>query len=102
MTVIKARFDGRVFVPYEPVDLPVGFELEIPISNGEQSAGDGQPSACDDAPMDTAKSLPPDVEKGSGLRGLAEVARRFPAMSEVPEDYAAEVDYLYGMPKRKQ
>jgi hypothetical protein len=102
MTVIKARFDGRVFVPHEPVNLPVGFELEIPITNGEQSAGDEQPSACDEAP-DAAKSFPPDVERGSGLRGLAEVARRFPAMSEAPEDYAAEVDhYLYGLPKRNQ
>jgi hypothetical protein len=29
MTTIKATFDGSVFMPQEPVDLPVGYELEM-------------------------------------------------------------------------
>jgi hypothetical protein len=31
MTTVKAHFDGRVFVPDEPVHLPVGFQLQISI-----------------------------------------------------------------------
>jgi hypothetical protein len=31
MTTVKARFDGRVFVPEEPVNLPVGHVVEVPL-----------------------------------------------------------------------
>ncbi len=31
MTTIRAHFDGKVFVPDEPVDLPVGETVEIPV-----------------------------------------------------------------------
>lgn len=30
--VVRARFDGRAFVPDEPVDLPVGSVVEIPLA----------------------------------------------------------------------
>jgi hypothetical protein len=39
MTTVKARFDGRVFVPEGPVDLPVGHVVEISI----ESPGKPQP-----------------------------------------------------------
>src|SRR4051812_1970348 len=43
MMTVKAKFDGRVFVPEEPVNLPVGYELEIaietpPAENGAKRA----------------------------------------------------------------
>ena len=31
MTVIRARFDGRAFVPDQPVELPIGFEVRIAV-----------------------------------------------------------------------
>jgi hypothetical protein len=78
MTTIKARFDGRVFVPEGPVDLPVGCELEIaiPVSrSGEKSA--------------------------TPLAALATVMERFPENPQWPADGAAQHDhYLYGTPKK--
>ena len=32
MTILRAHFDGRVLVPDEPVDLPVGRALKLQIS----------------------------------------------------------------------
>ncbi|MGD9855193.1 MAG: hypothetical protein AB7U20_09615 [Planctomycetaceae bacterium] len=101
MTVVKARFDGRVFVPQEPVNLPVGFELEIPISNGVELLPERDDSAlCTNGPKAARRSG--DTEPGSALRALAELAKQFPC-SGLPEDLAAEHDhYLYGTPKRGQ
>jgi hypothetical protein len=33
MATIKAEFDGRVFVPAEPVTLPVGTAVEVVVSD---------------------------------------------------------------------
>jgi len=78
MKTVKARFDGRVFIPEEPVDLPPGSVLEIPLSNA--------------APP--IPSLNPLVE-------LAKLATEFPEDPEMPTDGAAQHDhYLYGLPKR--
>jgi hypothetical protein len=33
MTTVKAEFDGRVFVPCGPVDLPAGTRVEIILPN---------------------------------------------------------------------
>jgi hypothetical protein len=75
---VKARFDGRVFVPEEPVDLPVGFVVEIP-----------------DVPADSAAS------GATPLAGLAEITSMFPEDDDLPTDLAAQHDhYLYGTPKR--
>jgi hypothetical protein len=77
MITIKARFDGRVFVPEEPVNLPVGHVLEIAIT----------------PPPATAGSQPP-------LRQLAELMENLPPNADWPEDGAAQHDhYLYGTPK---
>jgi hypothetical protein len=31
MNTIKARFDGKVFIPCEPVEIPVGWQVEIAV-----------------------------------------------------------------------
>jgi hypothetical protein len=45
MMTLRARFDGRVLVPDEPVDLPRGRTLEVQVREVEESgpvAGNGQ------------------------------------------------------------
>jgi hypothetical protein len=82
MTTVKAKFDGRVFVPEGPVDLPVGYELEIKIDSDPASNG--------------------NVGKKTALQQLAEVARQFPPSHDLPRDYAAQLDhYLHGLPKQR-
>jgi hypothetical protein len=78
MITLKARFDGRVFVPESPVDLPVGTELEIAI---------------------VAHPAPPAPP--SSLARLAEIAEQLPDNPDLPTDLAEQHDhYLYGTPKR--
>jgi hypothetical protein len=78
MSTIKARFDGNVFVPQEPVDLPVGCELEIILPSVPQQGAAGPP-----------------------LAALAELLQRFPDNPEWPADGADQHDhYLYGTPKK--
>ncbi len=78
MSTVKARFDGRVFVPDGPVDLPVGCELVITLP----APGTGEPA---DHP----------------LVGLADLLARFPENPQWPTDGAAQHDhYLYGTPKK--
>jgi hypothetical protein len=40
MVTIRATFDGRVFVPEEPVNLPVGYVVEILIPSLEEESGE--------------------------------------------------------------
>jgi hypothetical protein len=76
MLTIKAHFDGRVFIPEQPVNLPAGAVVEIPL------------------PTPMPKSPRP-------LVALAEIAQMFPDNPDLPEDLAAQHDhYLYGTPKR--
>jgi hypothetical protein len=78
MNTVKVRFDGQVFIPEKPVDLPVGSELEIPIP-----------------------SRPPEASPIPTLTRLAEIAEQFPVNPDLPADLAAQHDhYLYGTPKR--
>ncbi len=42
MQTVKARFDGHVFVPEQPVNLPVGFVVELPLTG---LASDATPPA---------------------------------------------------------
>ena len=65
--IVKARFDGRVFVPEGPVDLPAGSLVEIPVG--------------------------PAAASPSLLGRLAEMAGRLPANPDWPEDGAAEHDH---------
>lgn len=77
MTVLKAHFDGKVLVPTQPVDLPVGPELEIQVT----------PVAGSDAP--------------TLLQRLAKLSETLPTNPEAPADGAAQHDhYLYGLPKK--
>jgi hypothetical protein len=81
MATVKATFDGHVFVPQGPVDLPVGFELEIPLQ--------------DSPPQKTARN------KGS-LARLAERLKQLPDNPDLPSDLAEQHDhYLYGTPRRE-
>jgi len=77
MITVKARFDGHVFVPEQPVNLPVGHILDIPIV----------------PPAEETVSTPPLVE-------LLELLEQLPANPDWPADGAAQHDhYLYGTPK---
>jgi hypothetical protein len=77
MRTVKARFDGRVFVPEQPVDVPVGSVLEIPLAG----------------PCGEALAPPP-------LAALLAALEQWPANPEWPADGAAQHDhYLCGTPK---
>lgn len=74
MATIRAHFDGKVFVPDEPVDIPPNTPVRLTLTEG----GGERP-----------------------LAGLASLAESFSDVSAWPKDGAAEVDhYLYGAPKR--
>ena len=79
MSTIKARYDGRVFVPVGPVDLPVGCELEIPLPRAS-----------------------PPGRRPPPLAALADLLEQFPENPEWPADGAAQHGdhYLYGTPKK--
>jgi hypothetical protein len=75
MITVRARFDGHVFIPESPVDLPAGAELELTI---------------------TAPPPPPRP-----LAELADLVGRVEENPDWPPDGAAQHDhYLYGTPKR--
>jgi hypothetical protein len=81
---IKAHFDGKVFVPDEPVDLPAGKTAEVTVQV---------------APPTIPPPAPPDEEYP--LRSLVEWASKLPPLPDSPGDAAAQHDhYLYGTPKR--
>jgi hypothetical protein len=73
---VQATFDGKVFVPDDPVDLIVGQRVLI------------------DLPVNQESPLP--------FKQLVEKWSKEPIDSDLPADYAAQIDhYLYGTPKRK-
>lgn len=77
MSTVKARFDGRVFVPEETVDLPVGSVLTIAIPDRQ-----------------------PRTNGAHSLAGLAQALNQLPANPDWPSDGAEQSDhYLYGTPK---
>ena len=74
--IVRARFDGQVFVPLDPLDLPAGGLYRVTVL----SADDNRPT----------------------LQKLAEGAKAIPASPDSPGDAAAQHDhYLYGTPKRE-
>lgn len=90
--IVKARYDGRVFIPQGPVDLPVGSEVEIPVEPGQPAPAQA-PGLPDPAAAENASERP--------LMRLAELVKRFPNDPDWPEDGAIQHDhYLYGTPKR--
>ncbi len=77
MVAIKGHFDGKVFVPDEPVDLPRHLPLVLHV---EVSA--------------EAVSQPTDIS-------LWSVLQKHVGSVSAPPDWAGEHDhYLYGTPKR--
>jgi hypothetical protein len=73
-TKLRAHFDGKVLVPDEPVDLPVGQALEVEV----------------------AASIP------SPLADLASLVESLPTNPGPKTDRAAQHDhYLYGSSKRE-
>ena len=79
MLTLKARFDGRVFIPEGPVHLPADTEVEIAVAPAASSA---------------PATRPP-------LAQLVELLDQFPSDPDWPADGAAQHDhYLYGTPKR--
>ncbi len=76
MTAIKAHFDGKVIVPDEPLELPVGEKLVVTVE-------------------------PADEEEYPLLKLARELAK-YPSNPDAPTDGAAQHDhYLYGTPKRR-
>jgi len=79
MTTLKARFDGHVLIPEQPVFLPQDQVLEIHVE-----------------PVKTLSS------GKSTLAELADWAEKLPADPNSPTDTAIQHDhYLYGTPKRR-
>ena len=78
MITVKARYDGHVFVPEGPVDLPVGCELEIALP-----------------------AVSPVKSSDRPTLDLAAVLAALPENANWPADGAAQHDhYLYGTPKK--
>lgn len=74
---VTAHFDGRVFVPDGPVDLPVGRRVRI-VPEPVDGAADSRP-----------------------LLALLAAVEQLPANPDWPADGAAQIDhYLYGTPKQ--
>jgi len=78
-THLKAHYDGRVLVPEQPVDLPVGRRLDIQVV-----------------------AVPEERSQRPGLlKELAGLAHTLPDNPAAPTDGAAQHDhYLYGTPKK--
>ena len=78
MVAIRGHFDGKVFVPDEPVDLPTGRALILHVEVAQQ----------------------PDTS-AAPAEDLFAVLDRHAGSVNAPVDWSAEHDhYLYGTPKR--
>ncbi len=85
--ILSARFDGKVIVPDEPVQIPVGTPLRIQV--------EVQPGA---KPTDGDAVGPAGNTVEPRFAGLLDLAADLP---DAPPDLAAQHDhYLYGSPKR--
>ena len=77
MIQLELKYDGHVFIPQQPVDLPAGYKVVVSVA-----------STTDSAP-----------EKS--LLDLVRLADEFPRDPNAPTDRAAQHDhYLYGTPKK--
>ncbi len=82
MATIRARFDGKVFVPEGPVDWEVGATVDVHLN----------------AAAEALRQCPPDHPN----RWLLQIAAEAPLDPDSPGDRAAQHDhYLYGTPKRE-
>ena len=77
-TIIRARFNGKVLIPEDPVDLPMDRVLEVRVSDA----------------LAQETTEPPLMRLVRALDGL-------PSDPNAPTDGAVQHDhYLYGTPKR--
>ncbi|HET6387340.1 MAG TPA: hypothetical protein VFJ58_28450 [Armatimonadota bacterium] len=82
MMSFKAHYDGSVFVPDEPVNLPLHCPVDVAAS---------APFEPDGGPGDD--EIPPLMRLVQAVAGL-------PPITDLPPDAAAQHDhYLYGTPK---
>ena len=82
-TRLRVKFDGKVLIPEDPVDLPVGETIEVMV----------QPTGAEQQVPQPASRTP--------LQKLADLAAKYPPDPNSPGDAAAQHDhYLYGTPKR--
>jgi predicted DNA-binding antitoxin AbrB/MazE fold protein len=77
MIQLELTFDGHVFVPRQPVDLPAGYKVTVSVVPTTHDASE------------------------KSLLDLLRLADKFPRDPNAPTDRAAQHDhYLYGTPKR--
>ena len=82
MIQLELEYDGHVFIPQQPVDLPAGYKVTVSVQNGAPTA---------DATL----------AGKTALQKLADLSKTFPPDSDLPADYASQIDhYLYGTPKQ--
>jgi hypothetical protein len=80
MVAIKGHFDGKVFVPDEPVNLPRGQSVLLHVQRTDAPASDT-----------------------NNCESIWSTLQQYAGTVEAPADWSAEHDhYLYGTPKRAQ
>ena len=76
-TTVRARFDGKVFVPEQPVHLPAGTVVNVPLPTT------------------------PPLAAPAPLGALVQLLETFPSNPDWAPDSAAQHDhYLYGMTRQ--
>lgn len=82
-TIVRVRFDGKVLIPEDKVDLPTDRVIELRVENERQAAPEPKPA--------------PGM-----LSDLAQWARSLSPLKDAPDDFAAQHDhYIHGSPKRE-
>jgi hypothetical protein len=83
MSTIRVHFDGKVFVPDEPVNVPEGTPAQVIV---------------------ITQIEPPKVTPGrTPLAELAAILEAMSSETSLPPDASINVDhYLYGTPKRSE
>jgi hypothetical protein len=83
MSVIRVHFDGKVFVPDEPVNVPEGTSAQVVVTPAVES--------------------PAPTSGRTRLAELVAILDAMPSDSSLPPDASINVDhYLYGAPKRSE
>ena len=78
MFQVELEFDGRVFVPTEPLRLPSGYRISVTVQEDAGKYG-----------------------AGHSLLELAQIADEIPSDPSTPPDRSIQHDhYLYGLPKK--
>lgn len=75
MESIRAHFDGKVFIPVDPVNLPAGAPVELTVAPASEPVGP--------------------------LQRLAKLSEQLKDVADWPADGASQHEhYLYGTPKQ--